>query len=70
MKNYPLLNLFVALIFLLLLLASMKIFENYLAALLIFGTFFGIYLGRSILNLIRHFDDQKTNGISVRRKHK
>lgn len=70
MKNYPILNLFVALIFLLLFFASKKIFDNYLAALIIFGTLFCIYLGRSILYLIRHFDNQKTNRISVKRKQK
>jgi len=66
MKNYPILNLLMALIFLLLFFASKKIFDNYLAALIIiFGTLFCIYLGRSILYLIRHFDNQKTNRISV-----
>ncbi|WP_400247517.1 hypothetical protein AB3U99_10890 [Niallia sp. JL1B1071] len=70
MKNYPLFNLWIALVFLLLLIASKKIFDNYVAALIIFGTFFCIYLGRSILYLIRHFDTQKTNRISVKSKQK
>ncbi|HEO8418534.1 hypothetical protein [Niallia sp. FSL W8-0635] len=70
MKNYPIFNLLVALVFLLLLFVSMKILDNYLSALIIFGTFFCIYLGRSIFYLIRHFDNQKTNRIPVNRKHK
>jgi hypothetical protein len=70
MKNYPIFNLLIALVFLLLLIAGKKILDNYLAALIIFGTFFCIYLGRAILYLIRHFDEQKSNRIPVKRKHK
>ncbi|MFP3723336.1 hypothetical protein SFC57_10755 [Niallia circulans] len=70
MKNHPIFNLLIALVFLILFIASKKLFANYLAALIIFGAFFCIYLGRSILSLIRYIDEKKTKDTSVKSKHK
>ncbi|MEM5595405.1 hypothetical protein AAHB53_01995 [Niallia circulans] len=40
MKNHPIFNLLIALVFLILFIASKKLIANYLAALIIFGAFF------------------------------